>query len=269
MIGMTNTKILNSPAHIPRPIDVMGVPVVPFESYEHALECIEQVIESGRKLFCVAINPIKIYHSWHKPDLLDLLRQTDIGFCDGVGISITSRLLHGQSIKRVTGCDLFFRLISLASRKDWGVYMLGASAESNAAARSVLQKTYPGLRIVGWQDGYFDDSDKVVENINSSGAELLFVAMGSPKQEQWIQRHRQDIAASFCMGVGGSFDIASGRLRRAPQFFRMTGTEFLFRLMKEPRKRLSIQKVLFAYFLRVIRAKLFGFAMPAGGVKAE
>jgi len=269
MIRMTNTKTLNSQAHIPAPIDVMGVSVVPFESYEHAIECIEQMIESGQKSFWVAINPIKIYQSWHKPDLRDILQLMDIGFCDGVGVSVTSRLLRGQSIKRVTGCGLFFRLISLASRKDWGVYMLGASAESNAAARSALQKTYPGLRIVGWQDGYFDDSDKVVENINSSGADLLFVAMGSPRQEQWIQRHRQDIAASFCMGVGGSFDIASGRLRRAPKFFRMTGTEFLFRLMMEPRKRLPMQKVLFAYSLRVIRAKLFGFAMPAGGAKAE
>ncbi|MHC4118266.1 MAG: WecB/TagA/CpsF family glycosyltransferase [Planctomycetota bacterium] len=167
----------------------------------------------------------------------------------GVGISIASRILHGRGIKRCTGCDLFFQLLSLASQKQWGIYLLGASAESNADARRELQKMYPDLRIVGWQDGYFKDSEKVVEHINSSGADLLFVAMGSPKQEYWIGRHRHDINASFCMGVGGSFDIASGGLKRAPKIFRITGTEFLFRLMLEPRKRWVNQKVLFSYLL--------------------
>jgi len=260
---MTETQSLKKQVHIPTPVDIMGIPVVPFESYDQALECIEEAIESDRKSFWVAINPIKIYHSWHKPELLNLLQQADVGICDGVGVSIASRILHGRSIMRCTGCDLFFKILSLACRKNWGVYLLGASAESNAATRSELQKIYPNLRIVGWQDGYFEDLDVVIEQINSSKADLLFVAMGSPKQEHWIWRHRQAIDANFCMGVGGSFDIASGGLRRAPKVFRMTGTEFLFRLMREPRKRWRIQKVLFPYFLRVIHKRLFGLAVPA------
>ncbi|MHC4597259.1 MAG: WecB/TagA/CpsF family glycosyltransferase, partial [Planctomycetota bacterium] len=148
---MTEEQISKKQAHIPTPIDIMGIPVVPFESYDQALECVEETIDSNRKSLWVAINPIKIYNAWHKPELLDLLRQTDVGICDGVGVSIASRILHGRSIKRCTGCDLFFKLLSLASRKGWSVYLLGASAESNAAARSELQKMYPDLRIVGWQ----------------------------------------------------------------------------------------------------------------------
>jgi len=261
----TKTQALKRPAHIPTPINIMGVPVVPFESYDQALECIEEIIESNRKSFWVAINPVKIYHAWHKPELLNLLRQTDVGTCDGVGVSIASLILHGRSIKRCTGCDLFFKLLFLASRKGWGVYLLGASAQSNATARSELQKMYPDLRIVGWQDGYFRDSRKVIEQINSSGADLLFVAMGSPKQEEWIWHHRQVIDANICIGVGGSFDIASGNLKRAPKVLRVTGGEFLFRLIMEPRKRWRIQKVLLSYFLRVIEEKLFGTAVPAAG----
>ena len=260
---MTETQILKKPVHIPTPVDIMGIPVVPFESYDQALECIEETIELSRKSFWVAINPIKIYHSWHKPELLNLLQQADAGVCDGVGVSIASKILHGRSIKRCTGCDLFFKILSLASRKKWGVFLLGASTESNAAARSELQKMYPNLKIVGWQDGYFEDSRTVIEQINSSKADLLFVAMGSPKQEHWIWRHRQAVNANFCMGVGGSFDIVSGGLRRAPKIFRMTGTEFLFRLIREPRKRWRIQKVLFPYFFRVIHKRLFGFPVPA------
>jgi N-acetylglucosaminyldiphosphoundecaprenol N-acetyl-beta-D-mannosaminyltransferase len=256
-------QILNKSAHIPEPIDIMGIPVAPFESYEQALGCIEEIIESNQKSFWVAVNPIKIYNAWHKPELLNLLRGTDVGICDGVGVSIASRILYGRSIKRCTGCDLFFKLLALAAQKDWGVYLLGASAESNSAARTEIQKMYPRLKIVGWQDGYFKDSQKVIEQINSSKADMLFVAMGSPKQEHWIWRHRQAIDANFCMGVGGSFDIASGGLKRAPKIFRKTGTEFLFRLISEPRKRWRIQKVLFPYFVRVVRKRLVGSAVPA------
>jgi len=264
---MTNAQTLKRPAHIPTPLDIMGIPVVPFESYDQALECVEEIIELDRKSFWVAINPVKIYHAWHKPDLLDILRQIDVGICDGVGVSIASMILHGRNIKRCTGCDLFFKLLFLASQKGWGVYLLGASTQSNAAARSELQKMYPDLRIVGWQDGYFEDSRKVIEQINSSKADLLFVAMGSPKQEQWICRHRHAIEANFCMGVGGSFDIASGRLRRAPKVFRIAGMEFLFRLIREPLKRWPIQKVLFSYFLRVIGKKMVDLTLSDEGSK--
>lgn len=252
---------LRGRASAPASLDIMGVPVVPFESYDQALDCIEDAIKSGRKSFWVAINPIKVYNAWEKPELFNLLRQADVGICDGIGISVASRLLYGQSIKRRTGGDLFFKLIDRASRKGWRVFLLGASARSNAEARSRLQKSYPGLRIVGWHDGYFEDSDAVIEQINSSQADLLFVAMGSPRQEQWIARHRHAIEAGFCMGIGGSLDIASGNLRRAPTIFRVTGTEFLFRLMAEPFKRWRIQKVLFPYFLSVIGRKLVDFIM--------
>ncbi len=250
---------------IPGSVDIMGVPVMPFESYDQALGCAEDAIEAGRKSFWVAINPIKIYNAWHKPELMSLLQQADVGICDGVGVSITSWLLHGHSIKRCTGCDLFFKVIGRASQKGWSVYLLGASAQSNAAARTRLQKMYPDLRIVGWRDGYFEDSEEVIADINSSGADLLFVAMGSPRQERWISTNRRAIDAAFCMGVGGSFDVASGGLSRAPKIARITGTEFLFRLIMEPRKRWKIQKVLLPYFLAVLGRRLSDFIMLKDG----
>jgi N-acetylglucosaminyldiphosphoundecaprenol N-acetyl-beta-D-mannosaminyltransferase len=249
---------------MPTPLSITGIPVTPFETYDQALDCVEQTIEAGRKLFCVAINPIKIYNAWRDPELLQLLRQADMGLCDGVGVSIASRILYGRSLKRITGCDLFFRLVGLASEKGYGVFLLGASAQANAAARAALLKTYPDLRIIGWHDGYFQDSQKVVGEINASGADLLFVAMGSPKQEQWIWRHRQALKASFCMGVGGSFDIASGNLKRAPKVFRMTGTEFLFRFALEPRKRLAHQMILLRFLLRVLARKVRGAKKSVG-----
>jgi exopolysaccharide biosynthesis WecB/TagA/CpsF family protein len=254
-VTITNKQALERPAHIPMPVDIMGIPVVPFKSYDQALECARKIIESDSKSLWIAINPVKIYHAWHKPELMELMRQADFGICDGVGVSIASRILHGLSIVRCTGCDLFFKLLSEAGRRGWSVYLLGASVQSNTAAREELQKRYPNLRIVGWHDGYFKDSNMIVEEINSCGANLLFVAMGSPKQENWIQNNWQAINVNICMGVGGSFDIAAGSLKRAPKIFRMTGTEFLYRLICEPRKRWRIQKVLIPYFLQVIGKK--------------
>lgn len=247
-----------APAGMPAPLDIMGLPVMPFESYEHVLTCVEQTIELRNRSFCIAMNPIKIYRAWHEPELVDLLRRAQYCICDGVGVSIAARILHRRGIQRITGCDLFLRLLGLASSRQWGVYLLGASPQSNAAARSRLQEMYPNLRIVGSHDGFFEDSLAVVEQINASGADLLFVAMGSPKQEYWIGRHRDAILATFCMGVGGSFDIAAGSLRRAPKAFRVTGTEFLFRLMMEPRKRFSQQIILSRFLLRVIARRVFG-----------
>lgn len=246
---------------VPTSLDIAGIPVVPFISYDQALECAAETIESNQKSFWVAINPIKIYNAWGKPDLLDILRRTTVGICDGVGVSIASWILHGRRINRITGCDLFFRLLSLASRKDWGVYLLGASPASNAAACVNLKRRFPGLRIVGRQDGYFGDSQEVVERINASAADLLFVAMGSPKQEDWINRHRQDIHAKFCMGVGGSFDIASGDVTRAPRLFCRTGTEFLYRILAEPRKRWAHLRILLSYLLKITKTRLFGVSV--------
>ncbi len=265
MMIASQTQTAEDRACMPEPLSVTGVPVVPFENYDQALECAEQMIQSERQSFWVAVNPIKIYHAWHTPELLSLLRQTDACFCDGVGVSIASRILNGRGIKRVTGCDLFFKLLALASRRQWGVYLLGASPKSNAAARAGIQRMYPDIKIVGWQDGYFEDADAVVDDINRSGAKLLFVAMGSPKQEYWIARHRQAIHAHFCMGVGGSFDVAAGSVKRAPRIFRMTGTEFLFRFIMEPRKRLSNQGILLRFLTRVIGRKLLGDTAALGG----
>lgn len=243
---------------MPEPIFVAGVPVVPFLSYDHALACAEEAIESGRQTFWVAINPQKLFRAWHERPLLDVLNVADVGICDGVGISVAAKILLGKRIHRVTGCDLFFRLLPLTARKGWRVFMLGASEESNSRACMNLRQKYPGLQIVGSQSGYFKDSSPVIEHINSTKADMLFVAMGSPAQEYWISRHRRDIDAAFCMGVGGSFDVASGTARRAPAIFRRTGTEWFYQLITQPHRRLRRQAVYLPFMFRILVKRLRG-----------
>jgi N-acetylglucosaminyldiphosphoundecaprenol N-acetyl-beta-D-mannosaminyltransferase len=237
------------------PLSILGVGVLPFESYDEAVAYVERAIASGRKSFGVAINPEKVYQATLNSELMAALAQADMGICDGVGVALAARLLHGRWLRRCTGCDLFFRLIAKAAEKGWRVFLLGASPESNEGACEVLSRQYPGLRIAGRRDGYFTDSSEVVRQINASGADLLFVAMGSPRQELWIAEHRPELDAPFCMGVGGTFDVVSGKARRAPAVFRRTGTEFLFRLLSSP-ARWRRQAVLPLFLLKVLQKKL-------------
>ena len=239
----------------PAPVSIIGVPVVPFDSYEQALGCVEQTVESRTPSTWMAVNPQKVYRAWKDQSVMQVLKWADVTICDGIGVSLAARLLHGRGIRRCTGCDLFFALIELAARKGWKVFLLGASPESNAKACERLLLRCPDLQIVGSQHGYFDDSGEVIRRVNASGADLLFVAMGSPRQEKWLAEHRGAIQAPFCLGVGGSFDVASGQARRAPWLMRKLGTEFLYQLVTQP-WRWKRQVVYFPFVARVIRNSL-------------
>jgi len=205
----------------------------------------------------VAINPEKIHRAGIEPELWHLIRQANLHICDGIGASVAARLLHGMHIRRITGVQLFIELMAAAEKEALSVFLLGASRESNDGARKCLERRYPALRIAGNQDGYFDDNERVVHQINRSGADMLFVALGSPRQEKWIAEHRDQINASFCMGVGGTLDVLSGHAKWAPSVFRKTGTEFLYRLARNPR-RWKRQLCIPSFVCSVIRARLLG-----------
>ncbi len=248
----------------PEPVEVLGIPIVPFGSYSEAVKCAADNITSGKKSFWVAVNPQKIYRAMHDRRLRFVLTHADVGICDGIGVALASKLLNGCFLNRCTGCDLFFELLPLAAEKGWRIFLLGATRASNEGAWITLGRKYPGLKLVGRQDGYFRDSSGVVERINASKADILFVAMGSPRQEYWISEHLDSLAPRFCMGVGGTFNIVSGITRRAPRIFRKTGTEFLYQLLTEP-GRWRRQVVYAPYMLKVLHEALFGRSANGGG----
>jgi N-acetylglucosaminyldiphosphoundecaprenol N-acetyl-beta-D-mannosaminyltransferase len=237
---------------IPESISILGTEVSVFDSYDHALELIRQRISSRLPTFCVAINSEKVYRARHDEGLSRALASADIRLCDGVGVSLASMLLHRKRLARCTGIDLFLRLIRVAAQESWKIFLLGASPQSNHRACRALLNTCPDLRIVGRQDGYFKDSETVVDRINASGADLLFVGMGSPRQEHWISEQMPRLKTTFRMGVGGSLDILSGASKRAPSFFRKTGTEWLCRLLLQP-SRLRRQMALPLFTLAVLK----------------
>lgn len=251
-----NTETLNGPGRIPTPLNIMGIPVTPFDSYNNAADCIAGRIAGRKKTFCIAISPEKIYRSQCDKDLAQIISNADIHICDGIGTALSARVLTGRKIRRITGVQLFLDLVARSEKEGLRIFMLGASPESNNGACEKLLMKHPDLKIVGCQDGYFSDDEAVVRMINDSGADMLFVAMGSPKQEKWISKFRDEINAPYCMGVGGAFDVVSGRVKWAPKFFRKTGTEFLYRLVKEPkrwRRYLTLPKIV----MMVLKRKLY------------
>jgi N-acetylglucosaminyldiphosphoundecaprenol N-acetyl-beta-D-mannosaminyltransferase len=221
---------------VPVSISILGIPVSDFGSPDEAVRTIEKRIDSGERTFCVAINPEKVYRAAHDVRLRQVVDSAQVRICDGVGVSLASWLLYGRRLARCTGIDLFMKLVAQSARRGWKVFVLGASPEVNEAACRELLKTFPALTIAGRRDGYFENSLEVVERINASGADLLFVAMGSPRQEFWISEHRLRLKTTFCMGVGGSLDVVGGLVKRAPAVFRRTGTEWLYRLLADPRR---------------------------------
>jgi N-acetylglucosaminyldiphosphoundecaprenol N-acetyl-beta-D-mannosaminyltransferase len=240
---------------VPNSLSILGTRVSVFDPDDEALHVIRRRISSRQPTFCVALNPEKVYRASHDPQLSQVLDSAHIRICDGVGISLAAMLLYRQRLPRCTGIDLFLRLIRLSVQEGWGLFLLGASPEINSAACRALLDQFPGLKIVGSQDGYFRDSAPVVESINQSGADLLFVALGSPRQEFWISEQMHGLQASFCMGVGGSLDVVSGAVKRAPTSFRKTGTEWLYRLIVQP-SRLRRQMVLPLFALGILRSAI-------------
>lgn len=248
-------------------VSIFGMPVSVFDSYADAVQFVRERVASRQQTLCIALNPPKMFRARREPVLLRTLNAAHMRICDGVGVSWAALLLHRRWVPRVTGIQLFLDLIEVAADEGWKVFLLGASAQSNAAARAKLLETHPGLQIVGSRDGFFEDSREVVQAINQSGADLLFVAMGSPRQEFWMSEHMQRLNTVLCMGIGGSLDAISGAAKWAPALFRATGTEWLFRIVTQPRL-LGRFKLALLFGWDVLRAMPL-FARPAQASQSE
>jgi N-acetylglucosaminyldiphosphoundecaprenol N-acetyl-beta-D-mannosaminyltransferase len=186
--------------------------------------------------------------------LRERLDKAAIVTADGMSVVWASRLLGKPLKQRVTGIDLFERLVGHAARRGLSVYFLGARDASVRGVVSHFTSRFADLRVAGYRNGYFDpsESEDVADAVRRSCADLLFVAMGSPAQENWIERHLQATGARFALGVGGSFDHLSGLQRRAPAWMQRAGLEWLHRLAREPRRlwrRYLIGNTLFVWLV--------------------
>ncbi|MGB8460269.1 MAG: WecB/TagA/CpsF family glycosyltransferase, partial [Priestia megaterium] len=208
--------------------------------------------DKGRKSFIVAINPEKIMKAQEDRELKSLLNQATYQIPDGIGVILASKLKKGRIRERVTGIDMMLKLCKEATNNGKRIFLYGAKPGIADEAKAKLEEMFPGILIVGTLNGYEKNEEVIERTINDSGAEIVFVALGSPAQENWIIAHKEKLNPSVYQGVGGSFDVISGRLNRAPAVFQKFGLEWLYRLLKEP-WRWKRQLELPRFLLRVLR----------------
>lgn len=205
---------------------------------KEALRRVEQFIQEGTPHQIITANAEIIYRGYRDKKLSRTLNKAHLVTADGMGVVWASRYLKDPVQERVTGIDLMRSICSKAQEKGWKLYFLGAAP--GVAEKAVLKvlETYPKCRIVGYDHGYFspEEEPKVIENIKKVQPDILFVAMGAPKQDFWIREHLQELGVPVCMGVGGSFDVLAGNVERAPEWMQKRGLEWLFRLYKEPKR---------------------------------
>jgi len=164
---------------------------------------------------------------------------------DGIGVVIASRF-YGTPVKeRVAGMDLMMRLMDTANSQGRSIYLLGGKEGVAEDAAINLTERYSGLKISGTRNGYFekDEEEKIINEINNSNADILLAALGAPKQEKFIYNYRNKLKVKIAMGVGGSLDVLGGRVKRAPEFYQKAGLEWLYRLVKEPRRIVRVIRI--------------------------
>jgi len=243
-------------------VEVLGVPV-DCVTMADALAFADRWISAPANdcAIVLAVNPEKVMRARSDAALRGALNAATLLIPDGIGVVWAVRWLGLGRMTRVPGSEFMPDLCGLAAQKGYGIFLYGARPEVNEAAAEALVKRYPGLCIAGRQHGYMQDSDTpdLIRRINESGADILFVALGSPRQEAWMMRHRAELRVRLCQGVGGTFDVIAGRVERAPLLFLKLNLEWLYRLLREPRRILR-QTALLAFAVRVVAAKIRSLA---------
>ena len=208
-------------------------------SMEETLVRIEEFIRSGKPHQHVVVNVDKLVKASRDPELRRIVNECALVNADGMPVVWASRLLGKPLKERVAGIDLFEALMRRAGEKGWRVFLLGAREEVVAAVAETYRQRYPQLAIAGWRNGYWKgelEEAQVAEQVRASGADLLFVAISSPKKEQFLGRWQAEMKIPFAMGVGGTFDVAIGLVKRAPRWMQRAGLEWFYRFLQEPRR---------------------------------
>lgn len=236
-------------------VPIYGIPFSK-RSMDETVQLLTRSIEERQLTHVITANPIMIMAALDDPGYKRMMLKADLIVPDGAGVVWAAKYAGNPVAERVTGIELINRLLEQGERRHWKVYLLGTTQEIIEAAAEKLQLQYPQVRIVGCRNGFFtaEQDDEVVEAIRQAAPDLLFVARGADTQEPWIVKYKQRLNVPIVMGVGGSFDVISGRLKRAPVLFQKLRLEWLFRLLQEP-KRYKRMLVLPKFVVKVLRDK--------------
>ena len=244
---------------IKNPVKILDVPVHPLTMGE-AVSVLEESITSSEQAFVVTANAEIIMMCQEDAGYKKIVsHDAQLVLPDGAGAVWAGRHLGYKVPERVAGFDLYCQLLDKAAQKGYKAFFFGGSPGIAEAAKAKSEELYPGVQVVGCRNGYFkeEESQAIIDEINASGADMLFAALGAPKQEKWLVRYREQLKQKILMGIGGSFDVFAGKMERAPKWMQDASLEWLFRLYKQPSR-----------FMRMMALPKFVLKVVFSGKKA-
>ncbi len=227
-------------------VNILGVHVNKYTMDEAVALASLYLDEEGFNMIFTPNSEILLYAS-NNPEFANVLNSADMVIPDGIGVVYGAKILGNPISERVAGFDLVCTLLPIMEKKGKSLYLLGAKPGVAEAAAENLLKQYPNLKIAGTHDGYFDNDDEVIDDINKKSPDFLMVCLGFPKQENWIYNNRERLNVKLAIGAGGCLDVFAGTVQRAPEFYCNHGIEWLYRLIKQPSR-----------FMRMLALPKFG-----------
>lgn len=245
-------------------INLFGIPVAA-KTMEQSLDLVDEVIKSRGSLQIGVINAAKVVNMDKDPELREAVLSSDVILADGAAVVWASKLLRTPLPERVAGIDLMFGMFERGSERGYRVYCLGATEEISRTVEENLARDYPGLILAGRHHGYFseDEAQNIADQIKRSKADILLVAMTSPKKERFLAKWMAHMEVPVCHGVGGSFDVYAGKVERAPESWQRLGLEWLYRVKQEPGRLWKRYLFTNLSFIWMLLKSLLGFRKAA------
>jgi N-acetylglucosaminyldiphosphoundecaprenol N-acetyl-beta-D-mannosaminyltransferase len=225
-------------------IKIVGVDIDKLDFLE-AQEKVREFLKSDSLNMIFTPNSEMLLDAVKDRQLENILNKAQLVIPDGIGVVIASKFYGTPLKERVTGVDLSMKILELGAKQNCKVFLLGASQESVTAAAEKIRETYKGINVVGIRNGYYpeDEEEQIIDEINKSGAEILFVGLGAPRQEKLIYKYKDRLGVKIAIGFGGGIDTLSGAVKRAPEFYQKAGLEWFYRFIKQPSRFMRILKL--------------------------
>lgn len=225
-------------------VEVVGIQVDNVD-FAEAQARIAEFLDSDRLHMIFTPNSEMLLDAVRDGELGDILNKAQLIIPDGIGVVIASKFYGTPLRERVTGVDLSYKILEAGAQRGSKVFLLGAKQESVELAAKKIQENYGGINIVGIRNGYFseEEEEQILQEIIDSGADILFVGLGAPRQEKFIYKYRDRLPAKIAIGIGGGIDAISGVVKRAPEFYQKAGLEWFYRLVKQPSRFMRMTKL--------------------------
>jgi N-acetylglucosaminyldiphosphoundecaprenol N-acetyl-beta-D-mannosaminyltransferase len=237
-------------------VQILDIPFINKTKNDVVNDILHQYLKEEKKGFIVTANPEIVMHAQQDRDYFYTLSKADLIVPDGIGVVIASNLKKNPLQERVPGFELMEDLLTLGNLYQLSVYIVGTKNEILEQAVKNIRLKYPDLKMAGYHHGYFDDKDDtVIEEIQAVKPDLVLVALGCPRQENWIKRNIPKVDKGVFIGVGGSIDILAGHLKRAPIFWQRVHLEWFYRLLQQP-SRWKRMLVIPRFLIRVLKSRV-------------